>query len=175
MRTEEDEPIYTYNDKYMWWFVRQSIKGGRVFASNQYYKSKICVDIQKIISEELNVNGKIYDIIEAHLNYKNKHFKNFEKQYENQFDENRDKNVEEKENYIIENLSQLPIHQLLKLLKLDELLWDFDAVSLYPSAMLDYKSIYLRIDTGYAYTEDIHDGLVKKVNTDNFTKGNALL
>ena len=39
LRTE-DEPIYTYDDKYMRWFVRQSIKGGRVFAFNQYYKSK---------------------------------------------------------------------------------------------------------------------------------------
>ena len=36
-RTEEDEPIYTYNDKYMRWFVRQSIKGRRVLAFNQYY------------------------------------------------------------------------------------------------------------------------------------------
>ena len=35
LRTEEDEPIYTYNDKYMRWFVRQSIKGGRVCAFNQ--------------------------------------------------------------------------------------------------------------------------------------------
>ena len=26
LRTEEDEPIYTYNDKYMRWFVLQSIK-----------------------------------------------------------------------------------------------------------------------------------------------------
>ena len=53
--TEEDEPIYTYNDKYMRWFVRQSIKGGRVCAFNQYYKSKICDDILKIISKELFV------------------------------------------------------------------------------------------------------------------------
>ena len=37
LRTEEDEPIYTYNDKYMRHFVRQSIKGGRVCAFNQYY------------------------------------------------------------------------------------------------------------------------------------------
>ena len=35
LRTEEDEPIYTYNDKYMRWFVRQSIKGGRICALNQ--------------------------------------------------------------------------------------------------------------------------------------------
>ena len=53
LRTEEDEPIYTYIDKYMRWFVRQSIKGGRVCAFNQYYKSKICDNILKIISKEL--------------------------------------------------------------------------------------------------------------------------
>ena len=59
LRTEEDEPIYTCNDKYMRWFVRQSIKGGRVCAFeyvlssmcfrvcafNQYYKSKHFDDI----------------------------------------------------------------------------------------------------------------------------------
>ena len=37
LRTEEDEPIYTYNDKYMRWFIRQSIKGGRACAFNQFY------------------------------------------------------------------------------------------------------------------------------------------
>ena len=80
LRTEEDEPIYTYNDKNMRWFVRQSIKGGRVCAFCQYYKSKIYDDILKIISEELNVKGNIYDLIEAYLNYKNKHFKIYEKE-----------------------------------------------------------------------------------------------
>ena len=52
LRSGEDEPIYTYNDKYMRWFVRQSIKGGRVCAFNQYYESKICDDILKIISRK---------------------------------------------------------------------------------------------------------------------------
>ena len=37
LRTEEDEPIYTYNDKYMRWFVRQAGYGGRVGSFNQYY------------------------------------------------------------------------------------------------------------------------------------------
>ena len=49
LRTEEDEPIYTYDDKYMRWFVCQSMKGGRVCAFNQYYKSKHFDDIKKII------------------------------------------------------------------------------------------------------------------------------
>ena len=44
LRTEQDEPICTYNDKYMRQFVRQSFKGGQVCAFHQYYKSKICDD-----------------------------------------------------------------------------------------------------------------------------------
>ena len=64
LRTEEDEPIYKYNDKNMRWFVRQSIKGGRVCVFNQYYKSSICDDILKILSKEIYVKGNVYDIFE---------------------------------------------------------------------------------------------------------------
>ena len=80
LTTEEDEPIYTHNDKYMRWFVRQSIKGGRVCAFNQYYKSKHCDDILKIINKELAVKGTVYDTIEAYMECKNKHFKIFERE-----------------------------------------------------------------------------------------------
>ena len=65
MRDENDDPIYTYNDKYMRWFVRQTKKGGRVCAFNHYYRSKICDDVLKILSEELIVERNVYDIIEA--------------------------------------------------------------------------------------------------------------
>ena len=86
----------------------------------------------------------------------------------------RDEVVEEKEKYIIEKLSQLPIHQLIKQTKLDELLWDFDAVSLYPSAMWDENSIYTRFETGYAFTRDMNDELVEKFNSGNFTQRSAI-
>ena len=36
LRTEEDEPIYTYNDKYLRHFVRQAASGGRVCPFNQF-------------------------------------------------------------------------------------------------------------------------------------------
>ena len=55
LRISEDEAIYTYNDKYMRWFVRQSIKGGRVCAFDQYYKSIHFEDIKNIISKFLDV------------------------------------------------------------------------------------------------------------------------
>ena len=34
-KTEEDEPNYTHNDKYVRWFVRQAAYGGGVCALNQ--------------------------------------------------------------------------------------------------------------------------------------------
>ena len=68
--TEKAEPIYTYNDKYMRWFVRQIIKGGRVCAFIQYYISKICGDLSKILSRELIVEGNVYDIFKAYMKYK---------------------------------------------------------------------------------------------------------
>ena len=177
LRTEEDESIYTYNDKYMRWFVRQSIKGGRVCAFNQSYKSKHFEDIIKILIKELGVNkdANIYNIIEEYLKYKDKYFKIYEKEYEAQFDDYRHENVEDKEKYIDQKLGELRLHKLIQKIELIHLLWDFDAVSLYPSAMWDEKSIYPRIETGYAYTRDMNDELVKKFNNQTFTQGSAIL
>ena len=55
LRNENDEPIYTYNDKYMGWFVRRAIKSGRCVVLNQWYKSEIFDRLFDIISSEINV------------------------------------------------------------------------------------------------------------------------
>ena len=44
---------------------------------------------------------------------------------------------------------------------LNDLLWDFDALSLYPSAMSDETSVYPKIETGYAYTPNMNDEVVE--------------
>ena len=41
--------------------------------------------------------------------------------------------------------------------------------------MWDENSIYARIETGYAYTEDMNDEIVDKFNNGNFTKVSAIL
>ena len=156
-------------------FGRQSTKGGRVCAFNQYYESKTSDDILKLISEELNVKGNIYDIIEAYLNYKNKHFKIYETEYKSKFDDYRNEDIDEKEKFINAKLIQLSIHQLIKKTKVDELLWDFDAVHLYPSALWEEKSIYPRIETSYVYTKYMNNDLVKKFNSQTFNQGSAIL
>ena len=59
-------------------------------------------------------------------------------------------------------------------MKLNELLWNYDANSLYPSAIWDESSSYPRIEPCYAFTRDINDELVEKFNTGTFTKGSAI-
>ena len=100
MRDESDEPIDTYNDKYTRWFIRQSIKGGRVCAFNQYYEFKICDEVLKILSEELNVKGNVYDIIEAYMKDKKNHLKIIKRDCESKFNDYRDIDEEETNNYI---------------------------------------------------------------------------
>ena len=72
LRTEEHEPIYTYIDAYMRWFVGQAAYGGRVCDFNHYYKSKVSDDIFKIISKEINLDERanVYDKIEVYMKHK---------------------------------------------------------------------------------------------------------
>ena len=109
------------------------------------------------------------------MNCNNKHFKIIEKEYGGNFNDHSDKDEEETGKFINNNLSKLPYHQLIKRINLDELLWDVDAVSLYPSATWDENSIYLKIESGYAYTKVMNDELVEKINNQTFTQGSAIL
>ena len=71
-------------------------------------------------------------------------------------------------------MDELPIHRLLQHINLNDLLWDFDAVSLYPSATSDEKSFHPRIESGYAFTPDMKNDLVEELNNQTFTRGSAI-
>ena len=174
MREDNDEPIYSYNDKYVRHFIRQSIKGGRVCAFNQYYKPNFCGGILKMLSRKSKVEGNVYDIIEAYMNYENNPIKFIKEENECKFNNYRDIEEDEMEKYINKKLVELPIPQYLKQLFLNDLLWSCDANSLYSSAMSDDMSIYPRIETRYAFTPDLNDEIVEKTNEGNFTQGSAV-
>ena len=55
LRNENDEAIHTHNDEFLRCFVRQSNKGGRFTAVNQYYKPSISDKVFNIISQELSL------------------------------------------------------------------------------------------------------------------------
>ena len=56
---------------------------------------KFVIIFLKIISGKLNIKGNVYDIIEAYMNYKNKHLKTFKQEFENKTDDYRDEDLEE--------------------------------------------------------------------------------
>ena len=169
-RCVDDEPIYSYTDKYMRHFVRQAIKGGKVGAFNQLYESQISDKIFTTISNELNVNGNKYEIIEAYAKYI-KEFKNkYEAEYISNYSDYRQVKQQDKKKYINEKLSELEISKKLKALNRDDLLMAFDATSLYPSAMYDENSTYPKIETGFAFTLELNDEIVNQFNTKTFTK-----
>ena len=52
---------------------------------------------------------------------------------------------------------------------------DFDPTSSYPSAMWDEKSVYVQIETGYAFTPDKSDEIFENFKTQTFKESSAIL
>ena len=173
LRDENDEPIYTYNDEFMRHFVRKSIKGGRCSALNQYYKSNISKEVFNIISKELNIddnNENVCEIIDKYFEYTNKQRKIMEDEYDSKFKDYRDIDEEERTEHINKELNKLPIHKKLQKLDVDDVMMDFDATSLYPSAMWDEKSVYPKIETGFAFKLHMNNVYVEAFNNQTFNQ-----
>ena len=79
-------------------FVRQSLKGCRCGSYSQFYISAISHDLLNIISKELNVNGKVCEIIDKYFEYTNK-LRKIENGFDSLFKDYRDINQEKKTNY----------------------------------------------------------------------------
>ena len=141
-------------------FVRQSIKGGRCSALNECYKSSISDEVFNIISTELNVQGNICEIIHKYSEYTNK----IKKTFGTEFEDYRYINQEERSKKFNDKLSKLPIHDKLKKLDLNNVMMDFDATSLYPSAMYDEKTAYSKIESGFAFKPHMNDVYVEAFN-----------
>ena len=173
LRDESDEPIYTYTDPFMGHFVRQSIKRGRCSALNQYFKSNISKEVFNIISKELNIdyiNENICGIIDKYFEYTNEKRKLIEDEYDSQFKDYRDIDVEEKTEHINKELNKVSIHKKLQKLDIKDVMMDFDATSLYPSAMWDEKSVYPKIETGFAFKPHMKNVYVEAFNNQTFNQ-----
>ena len=64
----------------------------------------------------------------------------------------------------------LSIHKELSKLDSKKTQMDFDATSLYPSAMWDEKSVYPKIETGFAFKPNMNDVYVESFNNQSFNE-----
>ena len=64
----------------------------------------------------------------------------------------------------------LPIHKELSKLDSNKTQMDYDATSLYPSAMWDENSVYRKIETGFAFKPDMNDIYVEVFNNQTFNQ-----
>ena len=170
LRNENYESIYTYNDAFMRNFVRKSIKGGRCIAFNQHYKSEISDEVFNILSKVLNVNGNVCDFLEKYFEFLNKLEKEYAKEFDSKYDDYRDIDQKEKEKYVNKKLNMLSIHKELSKLNSNKTQMDFDATSLYPSAMWDENSVYPKIETGFAFKPHMNDVYVEAFNNQSFNE-----
>ena len=164
LREENDESIFTYIDPYMRNFVRKTIIGGRCNAFNQHYKSEISDEVFNIISKELDLNGNICEVLGKYFEFLNKYEKQYGKELNSNYDDYRGINQKEKEKYVNKNFNMLPIHKELSKLGSNKTQMDFDATSLYPSAMWDDESVYPKIETGFAFKPHMNDVYVEAFN-----------
>ena len=74
------EPIYTYNDECMRYFVKQSNYGGRCGSFNGFYKSIIPHEVFAEISRKLDIYGIIYETSKKYFEYTKKTRKNNRRQ-----------------------------------------------------------------------------------------------
>ena len=170
LRSENDEPIYTYTDPYMRNFVRKAIKGGRCNAFNQHYKSEISDEVFNFISNELNVSGNICEILENYFEFLIKYEKQYTKEFDSKYDVYRDIDQKEKTDYVNQKLNMLSIHKELSKLDSNKTQKNFDPMSFYPSAMWDENSVYPKVETGFAFTPYMNDVYGEAFNNQTFNQ-----
>ena len=67
-------------------------------------------------------------------------------------------------------LNTLPIHEQFSKLDLKKTQMDFEATSSYSSAVWDKKSVYPKIETGYAFKHHMNDVFVNSFNNETFNQ-----
>ena len=64
-----------------------------------------------IISKSLDVNGNLCEIVDKYFKYTSKRRKIIEDKYDSQFEDYRENNQKDKEKYVNDKLSKLPLHE----------------------------------------------------------------
>ena len=110
------------------------------------------------------------EIIDNYFEYTKEHRKIVGNENNSQFNDYRDNNEEERTEHINKELNKLPIHKKLHKLNLNDVMMDFDATSLYPSAMWDQNSVYPKKESGFAFKPHMKNVYVEAFNNQIFNQ-----
>ena len=112
----------------------------------------------------MGIRSNKYEISEKFFEFLNKHEKLYAIEIDSTNDDHKDINQKEKIDFINNKLNMLPIHEQLSKLDLYNTQIDFDASSLYPSAMWDKTSVYPKIETGFLFKPHMNIVYVEAFN-----------
>ena len=89
--------------------------------------------------QRLDKNVTKWEVLEKYFGFLNKNEELSAKEFDSKYDDNRDFIQKEKTDFINNKINMLAIHKKLQKLDLNKVMMDFDATSLYLSAMYDEK------------------------------------
>ena len=97
----KDREFYTFNDKYVRSFIRNSIKGGRCGAFIRYFESNQSDEIMSTIKKHLKIDdNETSNIIDEYSNYFNTKRNEFKLEFENGEKDYRKINKKELDNFL---------------------------------------------------------------------------
>ena len=109
-------------------------------------------------------------ILDKNFENINKHRKILENEYDSQFEGYGVVKQEDRTNHINNKLCNVTIHQKIKKIDLKEIGMDYDATSLYPSAIWDEKSVYPKKKSGSAFEPLLHDVNIESFKIQTFNQ-----
>ena len=122
------------------------------------------------MSKELNVKGNEREILGKCFEFLHENEELYAEEFDSKHDEYRDIIQKEKTDYVSKKRNLLPIHKKLSKLDSNKTQMDYDATSLYPSAMWDENSLHPKIATGFAFKPNMNDVYVEAFNNKTFNQ-----
>ena len=169
----KDREFYTFNNKYVRDFIRESIKGGRCGAFFRYFESNQCENFLNTIKKPLKINdNEISNLIDKYLKYINIKRDEFKLNFENNEKDYRKINKKELDKFLEKKLGNLEISKDLQKINKDDLLVSYDFNSLYPSAQMDKNSSWPKIETAYPFKKYMNDAVCTLFNSGRWNELN---
>ena len=103
------------------------------------------------------MQGNICEIIGKDFEWTNIIKTTLETEFDSQFEKYRAKNQEEGTENISDKLSKFSILEKVRESNINDVMMDFDATFLYPSAMYDENSVYSKRKSGFSFKLHIND------------------